>query len=246
MIKKSEIIEILIRVDPESHLRLRLFLNEITDYHIVLNKFTLTLEKYANSGEVSNIINDTYIRELERYGETTISCAETLFFHSSILSLNFLWADDEEKIIVILFYIDQLFSQIGLSITQKLQWIKDYNASFKEEFHADKLLNQQLNKKYRLFYPKFLDFLQSSEFSETRYVILENLYLSGDALQNICNLHNEHYYSRSLQFFFQSIFHMAINRLFISQQRLFEMVLYDYLYRYYKTSCYRYNIQHDI
>jgi len=38
----------------------------------------------------------------------------------------------------------------------------------------------------------------------------------------------------SLQSFFSSIFHMNINRLFISNQRLFEMIIYDYLLRYYK------------
>lgn len=221
--------------DPQPHLRIRLYINKPQNYQNILNRLTLVLEKYINSEEISNIVNDTYIRELERYGEEKISYAETLFFHSSQLSLNFLWASDEEKIMIILFYIDQLLSQIDLSIHQKLQWIKDYNASFKEEFHADKRLNQSLDKKYRLFSPKFLDFLQSSEFSEPRDTILENLYLSGDALQNICNSHNEHYDSRSLQYFFQSIFHMAINRLFISQQRLFEMVIYDYLNRYYKT-----------
>ncbi|WP_326982149.1 lantibiotic dehydratase C-terminal domain-containing protein [Chryseobacterium sp. MYb264] len=33
----------------------------------------------------------------------------------------------------------------------------------------------------------------------------------------------------------QSLFHMHINRLFVSDQRLFEMIIYDYLHRYYKT-----------
>lgn len=226
--------------DPEPHLRIRLYINNPQNYYNILNKLTVALEKYLDSEEISNIINGTYIRELERYGETTISYAETLFFHSSILSLNFLWADDEEKIIVILFYIDQLLSQIGLSINKKLQWIKDYNASFKEEFNANKSLNQQLDKKYRAFYPKFQDFLQSSETKEFRDLILENLNLSIHTLKNICNSYDENPNPnpKSLKFFFQSIFHMAINRLFISEQRLFEMVTYDYLHRYYKTLFY--------
>ncbi|WP_407478721.1 thiopeptide-type bacteriocin biosynthesis protein [Elizabethkingia anophelis] len=224
--------------DPQPHLRIRFYINNPQNYYNILNKLTVKLEKHINSEEISNIINDTYIRELERYGEETISYAETLFFHSSILSLNFLWVDDEEKIMVVLFYIDQLLSQMGLSINQKLQWITDFNASFKEEFNADKRLNQQLDKKYRTFYPKFQDFLLSLESKEFRDVILENLHLSNDALENICNLYDKEANPRTLQFFFQSIFHMAINRLFISQQRLFEMVIYDYLHRYYKTLFY--------
>ncbi|HFK5552196.1 TPA: thiopeptide-type bacteriocin biosynthesis protein [Elizabethkingia anophelis] len=224
--------------DPEPHLRIRFYINNSQNYHNTLSRLTLALEKHIDSEEISNIVNDTYIRELERYGEATISYAETLFFHSSLLSLNFLWADDEEKIMVILFYIDQLLSQIGLSINQKLQWIKYYNISFKEEFNAHKSLNQQLDKKYRAFYPKFQDFLLSPESKEFRDLILENLHLSNDALDNICNSYDKDINPRVLQLFFQSIFHMAINRMFISQQRLFEMVIYDYLHRYYKTLCY--------
>ncbi len=224
--------------DPQPHLRIRLYVNNFQNYYSILNKLTVALEKYIDSEEISNIINDTYIRELERYGEETISYAETLFFHSSLFSLSFLWANDEEKIIAILFYIDQLLSQIGLSVNEKLQWIKDYNISFKEEFNADKRLNQQLDKKYRAFYPKFQDFLLSPESKEFRDVILENLHLSSDALENICNSYDENTNPRTLQFFFQSIFHMAINRMFISEQRLFEMIIYDYLYRYYKTLSY--------
>ncbi|AJW64137.1 hypothetical protein VO54_02680 [Elizabethkingia miricola] len=224
--------------DPQPHLRIRLYVNNFQNYHNTLNRLTLALEKHIDSEEISNIVNDTYVRELERYGEATIPYTETLFYHSSLLSLNFLWASDEEKIMVIVFYIDQLLSQTGLSINQKLQWIKDYNAFFKEEFKANKSLNQQLDKKHRVFSPKFLDFLQSSEFDEIRGAIMENLYLSGDALQNICNSYNVHDNPQSLQFFFQSIFHMAINRMFISQQRLFEMIIFDYLHRYYKTFSY--------
>ncbi|WJJ98530.1 thiopeptide-type bacteriocin biosynthesis protein [Elizabethkingia anophelis] len=220
--------------DPEPHLRIRLYINDLQNYYNTLNKLTLTLEKHIDSEEISNIVNDTYIRELERYGETTIPYAETLFHYSSLLSLNFLWANDEEKIMVILFYIDQLLSQIGLSINQKLEWIKDYNESFKEEFNANKSLNQQLDKKYRAFYPKFQDFLLSSESKEFRDVILENLHLSNDALENICNSYDKEANPRTLQFFFQSIFHMAINRMFISEQRLFEMISLNHLHRYYK------------
>ncbi|WP_409514659.1 lantibiotic dehydratase C-terminal domain-containing protein [Chryseobacterium sp.] len=48
--------------------------------------------------------------------------------------------------------------------------------------------------------------------------------------------------SAPLSKFFQSIFHMHINRMFISDQRLFEMVIYDYLFRYYKTQAFKDNI----
>lgn len=225
--------------DPASHIRLRLSLNSPEHYHHILTQLVAGMEKYVDSGEISNIVNDTYIREIERYGETTMSHAETLFWHNSLLTLQFLWAEDEDKLIIIMFYIDQLLSGINLPVAQKLAWIKDYNQYFKEEFRADKKLNRQLDKKYRMFFPKFSEFLQSSEFTEIREQILTNIASSKKELAEIVTEYKNSPEPKSLQIFFQSIFHMAINRLFISEQRLFEMVVYDYLHRYYKTLNYQ-------
>ncbi|MCL1637775.1 thiopeptide-type bacteriocin biosynthesis protein [Elizabethkingia bruuniana] len=224
--------------DPKPHLRIRFLLINSKEYNNILNYIHNVLDTYVESGEINNIQLDTYKRELERYGYKTIEDAESLFNMNSELTLDYLHLNDDEKIIIILFYIDRLLSQIGLSVNEKLQWIKDYNTSFKEEFNADKNLNQQLDKKYRAFSPKFLDFSQSLESKEFRDLILENLHLSNDALENICNSYDKDTNPRALQLFFQSIFHMAINRMFISQQRLFEMIIYDYLHRYYKTLSY--------
>ena len=223
---------------PKPHIRIRFLLINSKEYNNILNYIHNVLDTYVESGEINNIQLDTYKRELERYGYSTIEDAESLFNMNSELTLDYLHLNDDEKIIIILFYIDRLLSQIGLSVNEKLQWIKDYNTSFKEEFNADKNLNQQLDKKYRAFSPKFLDFSQSLESKEFRDLILENLHLSNDALENICNSYDKDTNPRALQLFFQSIFHMAINRMFISQQRLFEMIIYDYLHRYYKTLSY--------
>ncbi|AVF49564.1 MULTISPECIES: thiopeptide-type bacteriocin biosynthesis protein [Weeksellaceae] len=225
-------------IDPKPHLRIRFHLKKQEYYPFIFNSINQALQPYFYSGEIANIQLDTYNREIERYGGGTIEYAECLFHRNSELILNCLHFNDEEKIIVILFYIDQLLSQIGLSINQKLQWIKDYDASFKEEFNADKNLNRQLDKKYRTFYPKFLEFTQSLESKEFRDLVMENLTFSKTTLQNILNVYNQNSVSTSLQYFIQCIFHMSINRLFTSQQRLFEMVIYDYLYRYYKTKFY--------
>ncbi|MDV3842384.1 lantibiotic dehydratase, partial [Elizabethkingia anophelis] len=52
----------------------------------------------------------TYSREMERYGEETIEYAEYLFHRSSELTLDCLHFNDEEKIMISLFYIDNLLT----------------------------------------------------------------------------------------------------------------------------------------
>lgn len=224
--------------DPKPHLRLRFMLNDIEHYNFALNKINENLLRYLDSGEISNILIDTYNREIERYGENMIEGAETLFQINSEYTLQCLHYDDEEKIIVTLFYFDGLLNKFNLSVHEKLDWIKDFNAAFKQEFNADKKLNSQLDIKYREFKPKYLDFIQSEEFSEERNYIISNIEESNLALHNVIKHHETPTLEISLQSFFQSIFHMNINRLFVSNQRLFEMVIYDYLLRYYKMKLY--------
>lgn len=222
--------------DPKIHLRIRFYLNNTEDYTVVVNKITNGLQEFTDSGEIFNISIETYTREIERYGKNTIEEAEMLFHKNSEFTLQCLHYEDEEKIMFSLFYIDEILNKLNLSIQEKLDWIKDFNTAFKQEFNADKKLNSQLDKKYRDFKPKFLDFIQSEEFCGERNYIISNIDECRIVLQNGFN----HYENQSLgiiplQNFFQSIFHMNINRLFVSNQRLFEMIVYDYLLRYYKS-----------
>ncbi|PXW16668.1 MULTISPECIES: thiopeptide-type bacteriocin biosynthesis protein [unclassified Chryseobacterium] len=224
--------------DPKPHLRIRFELNSIDNSNKIIDKINEALYESVESGEISNIIFDTYNREIERYGENTIEDAETLFCKNSEFTFQCLHYDDEEKIIVSLFYIDEMLNKLNLSVQEKLDWIKDFNTAFKQEFNADKKLNSQLDKKYREFKPKYLDFTRSVDFLEERNVIMSNIEESNLALRNIIDHHKNQSLGISLQSFFSSIFHMNINRLFVSNQRLFEMVIYDYLLRYYKMKLY--------
>ena len=221
--------------DPKSHLRIRFYLNNTEDYPNVLKKINEELQEFVDSGEISNISVETYSREIERYGKNTIEDAETLFYKNSEFTLLCLPYDDEDKIIFGIFYMNEILDKLNLEIQEKLTWIQNFNGAFKEEFNADKNLNSQLDKKYRKFKLKLIDFIESDEFSDERNAIISHVEECVSVLQNMLRHHQNQSLEISLQSFFQSIFHMNINRLFVSNQRLFEMVIYDYLLRYYKS-----------
>jgi thiopeptide-type bacteriocin biosynthesis protein len=216
--------------DPKSHIRVRFELINSKDNDMILAQINESLKEFIASGEISNYVIDTYNREIERYGIKMMTSAEELFHKNSELTLECLRFDDEEKIVAAIFHIDKSLDQLNLPIIEKLEWIKDFNFGFKKEFNADKKLNSQLDKKYRSFIPKCLDFLESNDFLEFRNLIISSIEESRETLQNIV-AEDDHNF---LQAFFQSIFHMNINRMFVSHQRLFEMIIYDYLHRYYK------------
>ena len=116
--------------DPKSHLRLRLHLKDTNQYGSVVKVINEKIKVLIDSGEISEIIIDSYTREIERYGLKTIEFTEELFYNSSQLILNFLDYDDEEKIMITMFYIDQILSEIKLSDQRKFEWIEHYNNSF--------------------------------------------------------------------------------------------------------------------
>lgn len=225
--------------DPKPHLRIRFYLLNNEEYSRVLERVNIVLQKYVNSGEISSIQTDIYSREIERYGRDTIEDAETLFYRNSELALQCLDYDDEEKIIISLFYIDKLLDRLNLSVYERMEWINNYNIAFKKEFNADKRLNSQLDKKYRTFKSKFMDFIRSEEFVEEREQVISNIDEMALILQNIIYCSKDETLEVPMEGFFKSFFHMNINRLFVSNQRLFEMVIYDYLYRYYKALHYQ-------
>lgn len=222
--------------DPRVHLRLRFELSDLNNFSRVVSLINNSLQEYRDSGEVSECIIDVYRREIERYGGATMEEAELLFYKSSESVLyEYLHFDDEEKIMVCLYYIDKVLEYLGLSMEEKLNWIHEFNFAFKQEFNADKKLNTQLDKKYRIFITKYQEFIELEDYISFRSAILNNIHESKEALQHI------KHHSNSLQRFFSSVFHMHINRMFVSNQRLFEMIVYDYLFRYYKSLAFRSN-----
>jgi thiopeptide-type bacteriocin biosynthesis protein len=220
--------------DPKSHLRVRIHLTDIDHYGFIIKSINDKIKILTNSGEIYKIVIDTYKPEIERYGEKTIEFAEELFHKSSELILNFLDFDDEEKIMVTMFYIDQILTQIKLSNRKKLDWIGHSNDFFKKEFNSNKNLNRQLSKKYVNFKPNYYNFINLNGYEELKNKMILNIEQSRTSLSGIISEQKE----IKLAVFLQSIFHMHINRIFISNQRLFEMIVYDYLVRHYKSMNY--------
>lgn len=220
--------------DPKTHLRIRLRISESKYYTEILNQINILLQPFIDSGEISTLVIDSYQREIERYGCTTIEEAETLFQINSEFVLNFLDYNDEEKIITNIYFIDQILNLIDLNIFKKTDWISEFNNGFKIEFYADKNLNRQLDKKYRMIKQKLSSFLCNDEYLKERNEISLYIQRMKSTLVIITDL-QKNISEEQKRSFFQSLFHMNINRHFISSQRVFEMIIYDYMVRYYKT-----------
>lgn len=218
--------------DPDFHIRIRLKLFDKSAFSTIITDMHAILDNDIQNRTVE-IKLESYKRELERYTPELIDDIETLFFYNSLSILNLLkriednTLDDSQRWLFGLFYIDNLLSLFGMSIEEKLEFSKLNNESFSTEFNKNKLLNKQLDKKYRT----------KKELIDTIFIneaYKNTIYYDSSALQQIIQNINDKKEMKDFHYILSSIIHMDCNRLFRDEQRKHEYVLYDFLYRYYK------------
>ncbi|WP_337965395.1 thiopeptide-type bacteriocin biosynthesis protein [uncultured Flavobacterium sp.] len=228
--------------DNDAHFRIRFLIEDKKNLSKAINMLFPVLNDLLQENLVWKVQTDTYQRELERYGENTIEDSEFLFWKDSEMIIQYISLKKafSEKDMALLFSfcsIDSFLNSFGLSISDKLNLMNSLQISFKEEFEADKTLKSQLDKKYRELLPTiehffsdisrkdFPDFFEIIEKKENQ--IVEKVLEIKASIQ--IPIHD----------FLASHIHMMLNRQYTSKQRMYELVVYDHLYRYYKTLNYK-------
>ncbi|WP_075341801.1 thiopeptide-type bacteriocin biosynthesis protein [Tenacibaculum agarivorans] len=226
--------------DPEPHLRVRFLIKDISDFGLVVNSIRKDLSVFINSGEIWDIQLHSYNRELERYGETTINLAESMFFYDTDMVLNLIRynLDSEDYFMYILKAVNDTLTFFEIDEHKKLNLITQVRNSFRKEFNIEKTLNKQLDKKFRRLEPKVSSILNFSknDFNLPALKSIDGRNVNYRPIIDefvMMNMNKE--LSVHMDELITSFIHMTINRSFRSKQRLHEMLIYDVLYRYYKS-----------
>lgn len=232
--------------DPNSHLRVRFHFSDLANIGGVIETWNTVLNQSQYKHKIYKIQADTYNRELERYGNETITDAETLFSIDSSTTakmLTFIEGAEGEKIrwLFAIRSIDELLNSFRYEITDKFNLFEQLKTSFNHEFAADKQLKKQIDKRFREYsdeiqeimlkelppehelYPIWELILQRKE--QERAVaqrILDKLKQKNDAIISHDDL-------------LSSYIHMHMNRLFINRQRQVELVIYEFMWKIYKS-----------
>jgi thiopeptide-type bacteriocin biosynthesis protein len=224
--------------DPDEHIRIRFYSENIENTSIVISKLYPVLNMLLQESTIWKVQTDTYQREIERYGENTIEDSETIFWHDSEMIINYLalkktFRKEETHLLFSFMAIDQLLNSFALNNKEKITLMNEIQTTFKKEFNADKTLNKVLDKQYRKLRPEINHLLakntdiQSSDISQ---IIKEKEYEIGNSVKTI-----KEKIQIPLSDFLNSHIHMMINRQFTSQQRKYELIIYDHLHKYYKS-----------
>ncbi|UWY30092.1 thiopeptide-type bacteriocin biosynthesis protein [Flavobacterium sp. TR2] len=244
-LKKKKIIQkwFFIRYkDTDTHFRIRFLVENRKDLAKVIQMLYHPTNVLLQENLAWQIQTDTYKRELERYGETTIEDSEFLFWKDSELAIQYLslkktFAKKEMELLFSFCSIDSFLNSFSLSLLDKYNLMDRLQQSFKEEFAADKILKKELDKKYRELDDELGCFLRGEtkkNFPDFFEIIEEKQNQIAKKILEIKNVIQIDLYD-----FLASHVHMMINRQYTSKQRMYELIIYDHLYRYYKTLNYQ-------
>ena len=235
--------------DPNPHLRLRFHLSDVAHLGAVMQRVRDALLPLETAGVLSKLQLDTYHRELERYGGSrrgygAITEAETLFYHDSEATLAFLSltegdAREDLRWLWGLRSIDALLNDFDLDSSEKLTLLQSMKESFAQEFTMDKSLKLQLDKKYRTHRAAITEMRALDDTTDERYSLAEILQQRSarhaPAVAALRRADEQGTLPLALSDLLRSYIHMLVNRLLPSQARLHELVLYDFLYREYRS-----------
>ena len=229
--------------DPEHHIRIRLLMRDESCIGNIINLFYKNLHPFSENNLIWKIQIDTYNRELERYGNTLIKEAESIFCIDSEYSLYTIrklnkMKNENYRWMIALKMIDSFLSDFSLEITQKQQLMKNVSDSFKVEFGFNQYNSKQFNVKFRE-HKSTLEAVLNNAITDKEYLCLVEFIKnkSRKLLPVIAQIREKLKKQKNipLDSLLLSYIHMMLNRHFRSKNRLHELILYDFMYRYYTS-----------
>ncbi len=219
--------------DPSPHLRVRMKVKNDQSYIEIFKLVRKYFSQYLEEKLISNIQIDTYTRELERYGENTIEETESFFCVDSKYILRLIRNIDyrtDEHFLISLILIDDILNVFKFVNSEKIKILKDMSASYKQEFcFYHHTFTKQLNDKYRNRY-------KDIEKIFYRNIPTEILQMLNDRKASLSTISNKLLsVNMNIEDYCKSIIHMSMNRWFVDSQRLYELVIYNFLYKLYQS-----------
>lgn len=220
-----------------SHIRLRFHSSIKTNLHQIQDVLKESFSEMIISKEVAKVVFDTYSREYERYGYSVYPEVEHIFKVDStaiidLLSLISLTEDKETKRwLNALILVDDTLAAYGLDVNQKFVLMRQQRDSFRKEFgFTTTPFIRQLNNKYRENRSLIQQTLGGNFLCEFEDVLQARKYCIREIVDKLSS-EDRKLLIRSLP----SVIHMSMNRLFVSSNRLCEMLIYDFICRYYES-----------
>ena len=232
--------------DPDFHLRLRLLVARPKHYAAIFARIGSSVEPLVDNGAVVKVVCDTYVREIERYGAGTMEAVERLFGIDSRAVLELLDRVAEEpadrretgRWQLALLLLDDAMTAFGREPEEKLRLFSNMAGNFKQEFgFTSHPFTRQINDKYRRYRAEIEKGLSVREpFAAYEPVLRRRRAELERVAAEILRIKAEDAAPPSTDELLGSIAHMTMNRWFRTGNRQFELVVYDFLSKYFESS----------
>jgi thiopeptide-type bacteriocin biosynthesis protein len=207
---------------PSSHIRLRFQLKNKADGFTLMESLQKMMEPEMNLGRLTDVKIKTYYRETHRYGAERIDLIEDFFEADSKVVLYLLKKSKSE---------DQLIaSNLNLLLAWLNHWMPNldeqfaFTATMANNFAKEMGIGPDIFKKINLNFNSL-----KGNLSELTIILpesqLKHYQQLSDKILATCSSSSE------LQKLLADLVHMHINRLFSTDQRMYETIIYQYLLR---------------
>ncbi|MGH1518888.1 thiopeptide-type bacteriocin biosynthesis protein [Chryseobacterium sp. JK1] len=221
--------------DPSYHIRYRVRVKDVAHIGEIMYSINNSLKEMLKDEYISKLQIDSYIREIERYGPNTMEYAEAIFFHDSNSIVTILASLDENRPNVRSLWglklVDFYLSSFHFSISEKVLFSEKLRNHFYSEFGVDKNTKKNLDRLYTEYQTSIHSFLAKNSKKINKTEIVKNA-------SKIVSLKNKNLLTVDFTSLISSLIHMSLNRLFVGDNRLHELVTYDFIWRYYKKELY--------
>lgn len=227
------------------HLRVRFQLSSPDALLIVSQKMNEILKPYIEEDLVWKVQNDTYQREVERYGSNTMVLSEQIFCHDSNLIVNMLdlIEGDEGEVFrwhFALRAVDAVSEDFDYSIDDKIRLYTRLKEGYGKSFGYDNAKFALVNDKYRKEKATIENIINKSsdekkEIKPLLDLLEQKSYLVQPIAKQIIALAKENQLEMPLDELLSSYIHMLNNRLFRSKQNAHELVIYAMLQKYWQS-----------
>ena len=228
--------------DPDFHLRVRFLSKDKRNSGQIIEIINNRLIKLVNCELIWKIQIDTYNRELERYKFELIEDAESIFFTDSECILSILKKtrnNENYRWMIALKLIDVFLSDFLFDTEKKQKLFVSLSKSFKDEFGFNEFNAKQFNSKFRENKNTIESVLNNNIIEKDFINLCKPINKRSKELKSIikklnCKIESSKE-SEVIDSLLPSYIHMMMNRLFINKNRMHELILYDFLRRYYTS-----------
>ena len=217
-----------------NHLRIRFLLN--TDNQLLTTKIISDyFNVFVKEKRFDKILVDSYLRETDRYGAETLELSEKIFHEDSRLTLTIIGSVGADyRWLLTLKMLDTQLNSFGFNLEEKKNLLAIISESFLTEFKAEIGLKKQLSQFFRERSQAIKTIMQSHTEDESLQNIFESMNQYAQNIDIMAQKISQSYSKPKLNSIISSHLHMITNRMFISEPRTHELVLYHHLFKYYE------------